>query len=585
MTTSRLWQIRWSTRTSASDSGVATRTELEIEPTTVRLTDGSEARILSPVSVTLRPSHDAPVSDFTMARLRLNVSTQAREGVLRLSLHRVDPQVSAQADVFSSIHPDSAAKISAVIADCPALEFPLDSTPGKRTSGSAWQIKVRMAQETATGPTGVSSFASSATSASLNHELRIELVPEIKPLSLIHDIEEPFCRSINLLGNFDACFSDTTAVNKWHPSNDGALLHRSAALAVTLGSSCRVQLFENDRCIRDGEAPSPAGMLTLPLSVLPHGDHVVTVRATATEDPERSEVVRVEVKAEQATFANLPVARRFIKGIDVADGHLVHSVADCSIKAPGLPLEFVRTYCNLGAESRTAFPMGYGWTHNYHSWAERLDSNYVFIVGGEGSGKPYRSSLPGETGNGMAGYHGSLVEVGGAFELTTPTGIVYRYGAKTPVAGRLYLEGVRDPNGNQVKLSYNARGLLERVTDASGSRHLRFTYHDSAVGNATMPLLVAVEAYDGNTPLGLRVEFAYAGGHLTKAQRAARIQTYTYSVADGRSPHRLLAATDADGGTTRYTYKAVDANPDPLTRLELERVVGRRRAGWADDPV
>lgn len=582
MTTPRLWQIHWSARAASGPSGLPPH--IEMEPTTVRLTGGSGAELLSPISLVLRPPPDAAPDSFTAARVRLDVSAETQEGVLRLSLGGVYLHPPATSIENNAGRSSSAPRLMPVAPEHGSpLDLPLDPAAGKRPRSPRWRINVRLSPDAAAAPApaGIGALAAREIAETLDDELGIELVPDVRPLTLIHDIDVPACRSVNLLGNFDGCFSETTAADEWRSSDDGALLHRSGAVAVSLGSACHVQLFENDRCAYDREEADPAGVLDLPLRPLPHGEHVMTVRATGAEALERTEEVRVQIKAEQATFANLPVARRFVKGVDVADGHLVHSATDLSIKAAGLPLEFVRTYSNLGADSRTAFPLGYGWTHNYHSWAERLDSNYVLVVGGEGSGKPYHSTAPGETGNGLAGYHGSLVETGGAFELSTPAGVMYRYAAKTPVAGRLYLESVRDPNGNQVKLTYSARGLLDRVTDASGSRHLRLTYLDLPAGSATAPLLATVEAYDGNTSLGLRVEFTYTAGHLVKAQRAARVQAYTYSAADARSPHRMLTATDADGGIARYTYKAIaaDASADPLARLELERVVSVEEPG------
>ncbi|MEW6735309.1 MAG: RHS repeat-associated core domain-containing protein [Acidobacteriota bacterium] len=284
----------------------------------------------------------------------------------------------------------------------------------------------------------------------------------------------------------------------------------------------------------------------------------------------------------------LPVGHTIIKGVDIADGHLVHSVTDLKIPGRGLSLEFTRTYSSTSTVKNS--PLGPGWADNYHSrLIANTECNYFLIIGGEGQGQRFSITdlKPAK------GYHGKLMPStgGNGYDFITKEGVIYHYSNPIqtgtdddqPVIAA-NLEYIRDPNGNQITFTYNpgfsngiGLGRLESVTDSSG-RVLTFQYQQ--FGSAQRIVQI-----DG--PMGLQVKYSYdalsnlltatrvggeggggGGGEeennrvrgintLASSQATAdRVWSYVYTglAGDSRTQHRIETVTDPNGNITSYQY-------------------------------
>jgi YD repeat-containing protein len=337
------------------------------------------------------------------------------------------------------------------------------------------------------------------------------------------------------------------------------------------------------------------------------GKHTYTLRVE-TPDGRVAEKTG-EVVNEVVTYEGLPVGHTFVKGVDLADGHLVVSSQDIQIPGRGLSLQFTRTYTSAGDNSFG--PLGAGWTDNYNIFLIQQGGDAITVVGGDGGGDTFKSPALDAAKAGLfglnpstakfwkpsAGYHDTLVQADPTkpeYDLYTKDGNRYHFklaGSETgqpqhglsPESGSIFqLRYIQDPNGNTINLYYstkdtgNAASLsgallnkvdddfttLDVVTDTSG-RGLVFTYDKIAKANR----ITRIVGYDPNGSAldGLSVTYTYdkGAGDLTSVYRENNVQgalstpsieTYTYTSAADPSQHNLLSYTDPNGNTTTYQY-------------------------------
>ncbi len=277
------------------------------------------------------------------------------------------------------------------------------------------------------------------------------------------------------------------------------------------------------------------------------GVHEFRIVAELPEDP----TVRVERTGELLVEADthnvLPVGHTFINGVDLLDGHLVASSTDVRIPGRKLGLEVTRTYSSTGSSEEG--PLGAGWNLNYLSRLIVTECFYT-VVGAEGSG--HRFVKEGTSFKAQKGYHTSLVEnPDGSFDFFTKERVRYHYlDPERNFDGRPTLEFIEEPNGNRIRILYDAERKIEEVVeerpDGSRGRALRFEY-------VTVVEKPRVKTITG--PLGLRVDYEYDGfANLVKVTRGEKVERYAYSVDLVRDRHNLLLYTDANGNTTEYAY-------------------------------
>ncbi|MBX7222702.1 MAG: hypothetical protein K1Y36_22330 [Blastocatellia bacterium] len=296
------------------------------------------------------------------------------------------------------------------------------------------------------------------------------------------------------------------------------------------------------------EADHPAGDFFLAPPTLMPSTYPFVITAAANGE---SESVTGQLEVTSISNRSLPLGHTFVNGVDLADGHLVHSVTDFRIPGKGLSLELSRTYSNSGIV--TSSPFGAGWSDNYHSRLIALNLGTcvdLLIIGGEGQGVRFRNGSP----TPLEGFTGTLTPESGGYVYRTKTGIEYHYGPPivmnpmarefpTSPANLLFIE---DPNGNRLTFEYDGERKLKAVVDAS-NRRLTFSYAQAGG-------FQRVAYVDG--PGGLGVRYSYdANGNLRKVERSTRIWQYDYSIGpDPRVIHRLTRITNPNGFTTSYDY-------------------------------
>ncbi len=350
---------------------------------------------------------------------------------------------------------------------------------------------------------------------------------------------------------------------------NGDVCGTAAPLVFTLSNEARVTIRIDGEIITQrtdgGELPiedvlMPAGTNEVRVTrdmVPAPGEHPFQIRAVfRTDAPRIAMTAEGIVRHDIVINASLPVGHTFVKGIDVADGHLALMRQDLAVKGLGPSLEFTRTYSSAGTDA--SGPMGAGWSHIYDAHLVFDSCGRATLIGGEGSGIRFSNPRPDPDDPTMllyapqVGYHGRLRGRDGiAFEFGAKNGWRHRYelAPETGAEREYRLASIEDTFGNRLALGYDAQPpyLLRRVRDASG-RTLEFEY--DRFGAVPEDRIVALAG-----PMGLAVEFDYdEHGNLIRAARDVRVEAYAYSVQDARDRHNLVRVTDPNGGIAEYAY-------------------------------
>jgi RHS repeat-associated protein len=140
------------------------------------------------------------------------------------------------------------------------------------------------------------------------------------------------------------------------------------------------------------------------------------------------------------------------------------------------------------------------------------------------------------------------------WELRTLEGWTYEYSWTSPTGK---LSKIKDSIGNAVTITYNGGGQIDRVTDASSYKQLRFAY--LASGSRTLDTV----SYYNDGVLRVTVDFGGASygydlGSVTIGDDAARQYTY--------SSHKLTRIQDAT--TTIADFKYLTATAGKTSRVE-----------------
>ena len=221
---------------------------------------------------------------------------------------------------------------------------------------------------------------------------------------------------------------------------------------------------------------------------------------------------------------------------------MMETATDLRAEAPGLPMEFTRTY--NGADSREG-PLGVGWTHSYDTGlgVDQATGDVTFrdptggrLVFGL---KPDGSYLPDAGGQAVS----LEANQGGGWTLTSTQGEVWTFNSDGLLVSDV------DAAGQGVSLGYSGAGASARltsITDAAGQvTTLGYGSSGAADGRVT-----SVETDDGRS-----VGYGYG------------------TVAGGV---RLTSVTDPTGETTTFGYDTdtgkLDAMTDPLGHTSAQNV-------------
>ncbi|MBI4785215.1 MAG: RHS repeat protein, partial [Oscillatoriophycideae cyanobacterium NC_groundwater_1537_Pr4_S-0.65um_50_18] len=322
-------------------------------------------------------------------------------------------------------------------------------------------------------------------------------------------------------------------------------------------------IFGRDKVLFDEDVPE--GAFTHPVAPnVPGGQHYAILEATPL-DGGPTETYKIELSVEEITNNVMPVGHTFVKGVDLSDGHIVQSATDFVLLGRGLSLELSRTYSNVTLTESS--PFGVGWSDSLHSRLVKMfsgDCAYMIVVGGDGQGQKFRV-VDDDTFVAQRGYHSKLVktpmtgaEPEGGYNFITKEGVIYHYKGVRLIAANEpeisvdpgNLQFIRDPNGNELRFTYDpGTGRLLKVTD-SADRELEFHYGEMWFGGYPR-----VERVTG--PLNLEILYTYDSvGNLKSVQRGDRTWSYEYNQTelDIRYQHRLEKVRDPNGNETAYEY-------------------------------
>jgi RHS repeat-associated protein len=215
------------------------------------------------------------------------------------------------------------------------------------------------------------------------------------------------------------------------------------------------------------------------------------------------------------------------------------TVIDASLPAPGLPLEFGRSFGNTISERYQTGPFGRGWSASWQISLEALADGTVVV---QGSTDAHRRFQPDRRRLGAffseTGDTGTLRKLGdGAYELTEFNGLVTRFHPNGT------LDFVRDINGNQITAEH-MDGRLSRLTHSNGA--------SLAINSNAAGLIESIRDSVGRT-----VVYSYdpTNTYLLSATSPAGTATYTYSTGNGaQREHALLSITKSGEPTQHFEY-------------------------------
>ena len=182
--------------------------------------------------------------------------------------------------------------------------------------------------------------------------------------------------------------------------------------------------------------------------------------------------------------------------------------------APGLSLDFDRSFGSTITDRYRLGPLGRGWSHNWQLSLNVEPDGTVVIVNGSGIQRRFQPDSRTSGYFAQPGDRGVLTALGGgAFLLREHNGFATRYAA----GGQLNF--VEDTNGNRITASYTT-GRLSTLTHSAGP--------SLTIGYNASGLVQSVTASDGRT-----VAYSYdAGQHLATVQGYdGRTSHYTYQAA------------------------------------------------------
>lgn len=252
--------------------------------------------------------------------------------------------------------------------------------------------------------------------------------------------------------------------------------------------------------------------------------------------------------------------------VDLASGTFTIAVTDLEVPTATIPIQMVRRY----RSGRPYFgPFGYGWDHSYNIYLRALKDGAMAMWTGELWESRFRTAGGGyKPQRGLPASLRRLAGFADVFEVRHPKGITWRF-ERPPGwthAEHIPLTTIADRHGNIVKLTYDAASRLAGVSDEAG-RGLRFTYGHCG-------LLERVTDHTGTRT----VQYI----HASEVEHLIRV---------------ILPPTagHAKGIRTHYEYDATNPHPamrhnilrisDTENRTYVENEYAGPEAGWAFNGV
>jgi RHS repeat-associated protein len=246
--------------------------------------------------------------------------------------------------------------------------------------------------------------------------------------------------------------------------------------------------------IEDYDVAQIFGPLELPSRISPPpppSDLDDFMRRVRRNQPRRGE--------KDPTHADPPPSKPVTGGdpVELASGVFVISNTDLQVPSPYLPIQFTRSYRSGRPYDG---PFGFSWDHNFNVYVRVLNDGSLALWTGALRELYFKPS-----GTGWNGADGVLAEVvspspdeyevrwrqGFKWHLSKPAGWSHperiplrRMADRLGHALTLTYDGedrplrVADEHGRGFTFSYGKCGLLERVSDHTGTRHVQYHHHD-----------------------------------------------------------------------------------------------------------
>lgn len=297
------------------------------------------------------------------------------------------------------------------------------------------------------------------------------------------------------------------------------------------------------------------------------GENELTIEVIFNKDPEISTTHKGKIVHDLVIKEALPLGHIFIKGVDLAYGHLTIQRQDFSYKGMGPPLEFIRTYSSSGSDS--SGPMGAGWSHNYQSMVYVRGDGKVILIDGQGTGRKYLDPSIETDPSGkkivkfksQKGCHGDLIydPEKDSYDFYTKARVKYHYEKldNKTLEQVYWLKYIEEPHGNGLNLIYEKTPpfkLLE-VREYPSGRSIRFRYIKKGIIPEDR-----IESIQG--PLDLSIQYEYDNyGNLISAQRGEKKEIYQYTIGEAQDRHNLTKIIDPNGNETRFELGAWQGYP------------------------
>lgn len=306
------------------------------------------------------------------------------------------------------------------------------------------------------------------------------------------------------------------------------------------------------------------------------------------------------------------VAYEFNKASGAFTAQTLATVVDANQDAPGVPLTFVRQFeQSLEGRFRVG-PFGRGWTHNWQIEAEVDDAGNVEVHAGGAT--RFFARRPGGAYEGAPTDQAVLTRVNGGYQLVEANGAALAFNADGS------LNYLRDPNGNRVTASYtagrltklthsngrfltidyDARGLIDRITDPAGRictygydasgefltdftdkyGTTRYSYLTGQANPALNNALTQI-AYADDTHINYRYD---SQGRLVEQSRDDGQEAISYSHAAAGG----YTITDAVGGSSIHRFDdsgRIVETVDPLGRTTRRRYDARGNLTTVEGPL
>jgi RHS repeat-associated protein len=232
------------------------------------------------------------------------------------------------------------------------------------------------------------------------------------------------------------------------------------------------------------------------------------------------------------------------QAVGLSPASSVTTADDAALVAPGLPLDFIRSFGGTITERYQAGPFGRGWSAPWQIGLEQQTDGTVVIhqsANGERIFEPdSRAAGHYLAGPGDPGVLRLIT--GGEFELTESSGQVTRFHADGT------LDFIQDINGNRITATFTS-GQLTSLTHSNGASI------DLSYDGAGHIISLTAHASPADVT-GRTTTYAYDGnGLLTTVTNAAGTTTYTYDT--GTNPatkYALLSLTGPSGVTQAFEY-------------------------------